>query len=487
MPRGGTSHADAVAACLRNGRWAPRPGGPRSVASLEDESWIHKYKCQDLRMTVERNQWTPDDPRCNELLELDYKTARFDGLFADPERPIEYSMVAESIAETISVGLKHVLAANPNLLGLTAVNTTSDTPSLKEIKRLMSPINIAAMPSDPNGTRRVFELHKWRSDVPKSRRFLLAMSANWYNLAPTDKQYLDNLLKSANHPPHPRHDVPWLTPCPTFKYGKGGAEPEVCGPSMHKPKGSHNYAPCKTPDGCVYGSTQWGWYPWTRRGQGSLTAVDYKHDLAALVTAANEYSDAQVVWVEGPPQHCSAECLAALHPLNPSATVRDVQASRNWSASCSSWPYFGGLNWSHVAANARRLVCPQQAQLDIDAETPAAGCVANISRWRYQVASSVLEGSGLPVVPLENALKDRWHLHTDCTHWCSPSEASVHMVMALLNMLAALVRDSHGGHHNGGGSGGHGQSPPAPPPRGPRRSHSHKAFGSGDAVRWRRR
>ena len=113
MPRGGTSHADAVAACLRNGRWAPRPGGPRSVASLEDESWIHKYKCQDLRMTVEHNQWTPDDPRCNELLELDYKTARFDGLFADPERPIEYSMVAESIAETISVGLKHAGESQP--------------------------------------------------------------------------------------------------------------------------------------------------------------------------------------------------------------------------------------------------------------------------------------------------------------------------------------------------------------------------------------
>ena len=81
-------------------------------------------------------------PRCNELLELDYKTARFDGSFADPERPIEYSMVAESIAETISVDLKHAVGV--------LIPTCSASPGCQHLLRYSFPQGDQAAGDEPN-------------------------------------------------------------------------------------------------------------------------------------------------------------------------------------------------------------------------------------------------------------------------------------------------------------------------------------------------
>ena len=62
--------------------------------------------------------------------------------------------------------------------------------------------------------------------------------------------------------------------------------------------------------------------------------------------------------------------------------------------------------------------------------------------WPMALPGGQQRGRHRPsVVPLENALKDRWHLH-GLHALVQPERASVHMVMALLNMLAALVRDS---------------------------------------------
>lgn len=383
---------EATVECLRNGRWEARPGGERSLESMYDPGHF-KFGCNDQAQRVQRSQWKPDDPDCSRLLELDPLTARFGGLFADPENPVKFRFIAESIAQTIESALDSVVKVNPNLQGLKGADTSSTASS---VGRLSNPLNIAAIPS-LDGIIGLFNSINWSSAVA-TRRFLLTESANWYNL-PSPTAADDRRAR-------PNHTKPWLTPCL-----EASGEARVCNPPLHKV--GHRRPPCSS-DGCKYGEVQWGYYPWVRRAAGSLTAVDYARDLGILVTAASVHSEARVVWVEPLPQHCSAECSRAL--------ARRPRMGQN--TSCSPWPYLGtqlGVNGTHwlgmneisVSPAARQLVCPH-----LDSGTQSLdGCEANISRWRYQVSERVLRDSNIPVVPLETALSPKWEMHTDCTHW----------------------------------------------------------------------
>ena len=370
---------EATVECLRNGRWEARPNGERSLEKMYNPAF--KFACKAQMQRLQRSQWKPDDPSCSSFLELDPLTARFDGLFADRGNPVAFHVVAESIAQTVDDALSDVIKANPNLSGL--IGTLGVEVNPKSLSRLMNPINIAAIPS-LNGTLRVLNSLNWSSTV-QTRRFILTMSANWYNL----------LSKGDDHDRRalPNHDEPWSTPCLDAR-----GQARVCSPPMRK-KG-HNWVGCSS-DGCLYGNVQWGWYPWVRRAEGSLTAVEYIRDLRILATAASLHREANVVWVEPLPQHCSAECDRALQ-------------TRNKNESCSPWPYFGPNGTHHHMSPATlQLVCPH-----LDGGTHNLdGCEANISRWRYQLSESVLRRSNMPVVPLEKALSPRWEMHTDCTHW----------------------------------------------------------------------
>jgi len=243
------------------------------------------------------------------------------------------------------------------------------------------------------------------------------MSANWYNLAAR----CDSCASGKNSP---NHDDPARTVCEE----RTTKAAQVCVPLPTRPT-------CHR-EGCFYGRTTWGWYPWQRRKEASLTPVDYAADLRSFVRAVHMQRNASVVWIDPLPQHCGKGCGFAS-----SAIASDQISSGIAAKQCMPWPWFGNLTEQDVSPRSRSLVCPQLDKDSISLE----GCEANLSRWRYQVAEEVLRDSGLPVVPFESALSSRVDLHTDCTHYCHPSEGALHMAMAVLNTMAAVLR--RGGAH----------------------------------------
>ena len=76
---------DAVAACLRNGRWETLPTS-HSLAHILQPTTHFRFACRDPMQTMQRHRWKPDDPSCSGILELDPLAASFGGMFADPER-----------------------------------------------------------------------------------------------------------------------------------------------------------------------------------------------------------------------------------------------------------------------------------------------------------------------------------------------------------------------------------------------------------------
>lgn len=64
--------------------------------------------------------------------------------------------------------------------------------------------------------------------------------------------------------------------------------------------------------------------------------------------------------------------------------------------------------------------------------------------YRNRVAVPAMTAAGVPVIPVHNALVPlgREHVNArgpepDCTHFCEPSTALVHMASAVLNAVAA--------------------------------------------------
>ena len=69
----------------------------------------------------------------------------------------------------------------------------------------------------------------------------------------------------------------------------------------------------------------------------------------------------------------------------------------------------------------------------------------NIDRfrdWRNTVIASLLAQRGIPTVPLTPLQQQSWsHLgHGDCTHYCEPSEATLHAARAVLNMIFSMLK-----------------------------------------------
>ena len=419
---------DAVAACLRNGRWETLPTS-HSLAHILQPTTHFRFACRDPMQTMQRHRWKPDDPSCSGILELDPLAASFGGMFADPERPVFWRVLGESISETLVEAVNGAIRLNPHLVGIKEVDVDPD------INRLMSPLNLAAIPSTINGTLRLMNAFRWPANATRARRFLFAMSANWYNIANKIKPGDQRLAR-------PNHDEPDRTPCLT-----AGGQARVCTPPNKKV--GHQWATCSI-DRCQYGGVQWGHYAWVRRAHGTVGPVDYAQDLRTFAAAAGMQREAQVVWIDSLPQHCEFDGKdgAALKAARNCEGKQALLEPRCWAL----WPYFGEATEADVAPEARKLVCPH---LSVET-TGLAGCEANVSRWRYQVLNEALRDSPMPVVPLEAAMATRGELHTDCTHWCHPTEMGVHMAAAVLNVMAALLRDQqqherrpHEHHHGG--------------------------------------
>ena len=77
-----------------------------------------------------------------------------------------------------------------------------------------------------------------------------------------------------------------------------------------------------------------------------------------------------------------------------------------------------------------------------DVATAPPACREALANWQNVHARPVLKNHGVPIVPIMAALQSRADLHppTDCTHYCEPSEGTLHVVKAILSTIAQVIR-----------------------------------------------
>jgi hypothetical protein len=141
-----------------------------------------------------------------------------------------------------------------------------------------------------------------------------------------------------------------------------------------------------------------GWYNLARKWTGTTTANEYAADVrtfAAALKTATQQSNVSLFWFESTPQHF-ADDLTGAGTYNPQADHQSCVRKLTHSA--------GNFNYLN------RVSGPIMADLDI------------------------------PTIPIFYALEPRGDLHIefagDCTHWCEPSEVTLHMAAAVLNTVA---------------------------------------------------
>ena len=91
----------------------------------------------------------------------------------------------------------------------------------------MHPINIAAIPASVKGNLAVLHGVRWPERTPQDRRFVLAGSGSWYNLATPKPDPPDSWAARLARAVRPNHDHPETTPCMT-SFGWSGKQCVHC-------------------------------------------------------------------------------------------------------------------------------------------------------------------------------------------------------------------------------------------------------------------
>ena len=232
-------------------------------------------------------------------------------------------------------------------------------------------------------------------------------------------------------------------------------------------------------------------YIWARiLGEGSTEPRDYVSNVAALLEGLKSLNAKRrsrglnpvtPIWVESPPQHFVQSFVFHDKELPSALGLRMDNASMRLSVSgttlqnrCSSEPFtFVGCDealskqdspplwnavihfcnlWQNSSRGLRMTAFDALRQRASSSGTSLpATCLDAMRNWRNLLVAPLLAASDIPVVPLQQALDSRGELHPgservqdngnapDCTHFCEPSEATVHQSKALLSMAAAVL------------------------------------------------
>ena len=331
-------------------------------------------------------------------------TGSFNGIFANTERPVALHILGDSLGEELRAMLTSVLEHNTEVRHLRLV------PPRSLMQR-----QLPLIPRSRRGCRLVLDSIDWQTNftasigLVKEQRVLLVSTGVWYNVLP----YCDT------------------------REGD-----DICRLKMQRLDHDRVIAPHSSGG---YRSTYWGQYNYARRFQGTATSIEYGKDVATLLEAIEEWqsSDGEnitVVWLEPPPQHFqrpnshqrAANCSILPMPLLPAeddarhdgTTINASHINFFLAAACGIAP---GPSLPASSESLQR-------------------CDEQLANWRMELARPVLARHDIAWVPTFQALSTRAELHTwgrtrDCTHWCNPSEATLYLAMATLNVVASLLVD----------------------------------------------
>jgi hypothetical protein len=448
--------------CLIHGHWqskeaVPSPGGLLHWGLLRSNSSLDyriAMRCSDLVNGVEKEAWAADAERCHRHLHhpLD---GTFDGVFADPSRPVVIHVLGDSVGGQLHDSLKRAQKVNPHLKGLSVMRNRDH----------YGRRGLAVIPSSVAGSRWVLDGVDWGPRASESRKLLLVGSGVWYNLKrPCSK------------------GVAWDRKCTVIFY-QGKYRNESLSPQQVFADLDHDQ-PHKAP---YITTLHHGTYAWARRYLGTLTHAEYGKDLAffleALLSWRQSHPDVDVAWFESTPQHFLGATRPDRSRVEPTSGRGGSLRSLATRSVCSAepWPPFlttaedsarfcngsDAVMAASLAATGRLGLTAHDRQQPEQSDGGAAWrlCAQWLGNWRNVIANELVGRSGVPIVPLAAALQGRSKLHKgvhaekhegpagaasaslpDCLHWCEISSATLFMAQASLNIGAALLSGAHTGH-----------------------------------------
>ena len=392
--------------CLHVGAWVPRTRPGRNLSRLYGDmatrfpervrNSLKSMACPERRKELEVpiQRWRGVD--CSDAQVSDAFDGQFGGVFSNASQPVAIAVLGDSVGQQLRVALQLAQLHNRHLRRLT-IATDHSTQMWESLR----PLNLATIPRSEGGVLELLRSIVWPAN---HMRIVLAGSGVWYNLWPYCSGANISLFSQSSGQ------------CGLWTNGVE-VTPDLVQPNHERPQES--YPRGWTPKMRSWRSgyvPSWGWYSWGRRLQGTATAKEYGDDVSTFLRAAANWSTpaesayernaSSVVWFETAPQHFSP------------------------SGGCSDEPGTPPGAGSSLPPAVKRAC----ANADPDC----------IDDWRNAIAMPLLRDAGMPIVPLAAALASRADLHTsnggDCTHWCEPSEATVTMAEAALNVVAAQVR-----------------------------------------------
>ena len=367
------------------------------------------YHCTRQSAQPERMRWHGDGPQCHTFNGATHPhTGDFQNAFSQRDRRTQIMLLGDSIGYQALSAVYGAAHTNPHLRELRFGFASG------EAAWPGNPFNMRYVPRTVNGSLWLLHSIKWDSNA--HRRVVLASSGNWYNQVPACSMRPNagcEALGSDLRNGHPPRDV-------------GGDRPYHCtlGPNLTRLK----------PESVT--GNAWDACGNVRAWMGSTTPLEYRSDMANFAVAVQQWvqevPNASVVWLEYTPQH-----------ITPGAGVTSA-------GGCSSAPVPPlPPRYDDWPEEARAMCKPAEVS-----HTPgnhgaafSEECVLQLSRrygnWANDIARHALSKAGIPVVPLWQALASRSDLHVgttgrDCTHWCSNSEAGLHIARAVLGVLMAL-------------------------------------------------
>ena len=418
-----------VERCLTDGAWeagsnADSAGQRWAQMWAESIATLHltsKFNCASiLSKPQEHRAWRGRAPHCDEAL-LAALPFAFDGV-PNGFSSVSLFVLGDSLGRQLNSSLKVLAASSP------ALNRTLRFGQWDAVHR-HAQSNLNFIPATVEGTLNLLHGIVWGDEQQAGPRVVLANSGLHYNVfrrcgAEGEADVLARSLglcgsRGSSTARLADHRVPTRTRVP-------GRLPAL---SSH--------------------------YEVARAASDADEVAEYKQDVSALVAAARTWLEEdrarhRLIWMETSPQHFAL----------PSA----LSSAR----SCTSrqGAYWPTHNVSHITPAARELcgslaasggACSTEAASggrDVSETAPASesalisGCQQCM--WQNAVASPLMRAAGIPVVPL-SALRHRGSLHvsagqlrgrlgdSDCTHWCTGTDAMRFMVRAALSTVRAVL------------------------------------------------
>lgn len=425
---------ELVESCLRHGAWAPSPPRPLDATLVSMEALRVRKKamfCTRRRkeIGVERHRWQGSDPRCASALH-DPLSGSFDGVFADPDKPVAVAVLAASVGRQVQASLMGVAKANPHLRGLVFPLGSAAA------EAALNPLSMSVLPRTAAGVRALLGAIRWPQGA--AARIVVAEAAA-YSMVPwcnTSASRADPVCAYTTRPSIPPND-PLAAPV-WPEYAKKNRATRLGVPKAPSPI--------------------WGWQEklrkYTTSAMGTaadgLSAREYERDVGnfmrTMAPAGRLGSEVRVLWYQNPPLHLRAGVAAGQKPPS-SRSAEPCDARPEAAGYGTDIPGWSALPRAIEAVPRDFLdkFCPRAQRL---ADLSGAECGPRIATWQDSVAARHARAHGVPIIPLREALSDPAHLQLhepDCVHWCEGSEVTQQMALAVLNSVRAVLQAAPAG------------------------------------------